>query len=154
MQERIVELIVYLLTRLQQDRSHTDTIDLSREAHLKGYAETEVNLAFAWIFNHLRTPIPEKTDSEIDFDDELADLTDIEKLVISPEAYGFLLQLINLGVIRESDIEMFVERALAIGKDDINIDDLKSIVANILFGADSASSYNGYSLYDGDIPIQ
>ena len=49
---------------------------------------------------------------------------------------------------------MFIERAVAYGKDDISVDDLKSIIATILFGMDNLSSFNGYPFYQGDIQIQ
>ena len=64
------------------------------------------------------------------------------------------MQLIQLGVIKENDIEMFIERAIAYGKDDISVDDLKSIVATILFGLDNRSSFNGYPFFQGDTTIQ
>jgi hypothetical protein len=49
---------------------------------------------------------------------------------------------------------MFIERAVAFGKDDIGVDDLKSIVASILFGLDNRSSFNGYPSYQGDTIFQ
>ena len=49
---------------------------------------------------------------------------------------------------------MFIERAIAYGKDDISVDDLKSIVATILFGLDNRSSFNGYPFFQGDTTIQ
>jgi len=154
MQERILEIIVYLLNELQQDRKGKDKIDLTRDLLLKGYTDGEVSLAFSWIFNYLKNPPQDRGGMDIEYNDQLEDYPEFEKLVISPDAYGFLLQLIQLGVIKESDIEMFIERAVAFGKDDISVDDLKSIIATILFGMDSRSSFNGYPFYQGDIPIQ
>ena len=154
MQERILEIIVYLLNELQQGRSGKDQVDLTRDLLVKGYTDVEVNLAFSWIFNYLKNPPIENCSNHINYDNHLEDYPEFERLVISPDAYGFLLQLIQFGVIKESDIEMFIERAVAYGKDDIGVDDLKSIIATILFGLESRSSFNGYPLYHGDIPIQ
>jgi uncharacterized protein Smg (DUF494 family) len=154
MQERIIEIIVYLLNELQQVRAQKDKIDLTRDLIVKGYTEGEVNIAFSWIFNHLKNPPQERTDTDIEYTDHLEDYPEFDRLVISPDAYGFLLQLIQLGVIKENDIEMFIERAMAFGKDDLSVDDLKSIVATILFGLDNRSSFNGYPFYQGDIPLQ
>ena len=39
-------------------------------------------------------------------------------------------------------------------KYNISVDDLKSIVASILFGMDSRSSFSGYPYFQGDTPIQ
>jgi uncharacterized protein Smg (DUF494 family) len=154
MQERILEIIVYLLNELQQGRMGKDKVDLTRELMVKGYTDVEVNLAFSWIFNYLKNPSLERGHSQIAYNEQLEDYPEFERLVITPDAYGFLLQLIQLGVIKESDIEMFVERAVAYGKDDIGVDDLKSIIATILFGLESRSSFNGYPFYKGDIPLQ
>ncbi len=154
MQERIIEIIVYLLNELQQERNKKDQVDLTRELLVKGYTDVEVSLAFSWIFEYLKNPPQERHDIDHEPSDQLEDHPDFERLIISPDAYGFLLQLIQLGVIKENDIEMFIERAVAFGKDDISVDDLKSIVATILFGMDSRTSFNGYPFYQGDAPIQ
>ncbi len=154
MQERILEIIVYLLNELQQERKGLDKIDLTRDLLVNGYTEGEVNLAFSWIFNHLKSTPQSRINSDIDYTDQFDDYPEFERLIISPDAYGFLLKLIQLGVIKENDIEMFIERAIAYGKDDISVDDLKSIVATILFGLDNRSSFNGYPFFQGDTTIQ
>lgn len=154
MQERIIEIIVYLLNELQQECQGCDQSDLTRELLIKGYTDGEINLAFSWIFKHLKSPPLDRLNMDIDYTEQLEDYPEFDRLVISPDAYGFLLQLIQLGVIKESDIEMFIERAVAYGKDDIGVDELKSIVATIIFGMDNRSSFNGYPSFQGDITIQ
>ena len=154
MQERIVEIIVYLLSELQQERRRKDKVDLTRTLQLKGYTEIEINLAFSWIFQHLRKSPSEITLGSAENENEHEDISDLESLVISPDAYGYLIQLLNLGIMKDRDMETFIERALAYGKDDISVDDLKSIVASIIFDTDNASMFGGYTLYDGDVPIQ
>lgn len=154
MQERIIEIIVYLLTELQQERKRKEKLDLSRELILRGYTETEVNLGFSWIYNHLKKPINEPIDQMIEYVDDIEEMTDIDQLILSPEAYGYLLHLIHLGVIKEKDIENFVEKALSYGKNDINVDDLKSIVATIIFTTDGSSFYSNISFNQKDMTIQ
>ena len=154
MQERIVEIIVYLLSELQQERRQKDKVDLTRTLQLKGYTEIEINLAFSWIFKHLRRPPSEIIRDASGDETEYEDMADLESLVISPDAYGSLIQLMHLGIMKDRDMETFIERALAYGKDDISVDDLKSIVASIIFDSDNASMFGGYTLQDGDVPIQ
>ena len=124
-----------MLNELQQERKDIDKIDLTRDLLVKGYTEGEINLAFSWIFNHLKSPPQDRVDSDIDYTDQFEDYPEFERLIISPDAYGFLLQLIQLGVIKENDIEMFIERAIAYGKDDISVD--------IIAVSPHASSDNG-----------
>jgi uncharacterized protein Smg (DUF494 family) len=154
MQERIIEIIVYLLTELQQDWNQKDRTDLTSVLQLKGYTDVEINLAFSWIFKHLQKPVVDRFNNRNMPDQDLSDVPDIEQLVISPDAYGYLLQLIHLGIMKDHEMDIFVERALAFGKDDISVDDLKSIVASIIFDIDNHTSFNGYSLYHGDVPLQ
>jgi uncharacterized protein Smg (DUF494 family) len=154
MQERIIEILVYLLSELNREHARKKKLNLTHALTMKGYTETEINLAFAWIFNHLRRPVAGMGDKEYSFSEDMEQLTDADQLIISPEAYGYLLHLLDLGIMKDGDVEMFVERALATGKDAINVDDLKSIVATIIFGTENRSSFNGYSLYQGDLPIQ
>jgi uncharacterized protein Smg (DUF494 family) len=153
MQERIIEAIVYLLTEMQQERSRKDKINLTHALLLKGYTEVEINLAFSWIFNHLQNP-PHESILPSENQDDLDQLDDLDELVIAPDAYGYLLQLLNLGVVRENDMQIIIERALAYGKDDINLDDLKSIVASIIFGLDEGYPLSGYAPSNGNSPIQ
>ena len=154
MQERIVEIIVYLLSELQQERRRKDKVDLTSTLQLKGYTEIEINLAFSWIFEHLRKPPAEVFGGGSGEENEYEDIADLESLVIAPDAYGYLIQLLHLGIMKDRDMEIFIERALAYGKDDISVDDLKSIVASIIFNTDNASMFGGYTLYNGDVPIQ
>ena len=154
MQERIIEIIVYLLSHLNQERKGRDKFDLTNELLVKGYTDVEINLAFSWLFNHLKRPVTDRLDETRQYAEDLEDYPEFEELVISPDAYGYFLQLVQLGVIKEDDIEMFIERAVAFGKDDISVDDLKSIVASILFGFDNRSSFNGYPSYQGDTIFQ
>lgn len=154
MQERIIEIIVYLLTELQQDWNQKARVNLTSALQLKGYTDVEINLAFSWIFKHLRQPVVESFRKRLEIEQNHENLPDIEQLVISPDAYGYLVQLIHLGIMKDDEMDQFVERALAFGKDDISVDDLKSIVASIIFDMDNYTSFNGYSLYHGDVPLQ
>ena len=148
MHERIVEIIVFLLTELQQERKQKERVDLTHELILKGYSENEVNIAFSWIVRHLQKTVPDVKNSDVPAIKKNEDISDIERLVITSEAYGYLLHLIRLGVLHETDVELVLEHALAEGKDDLGVDDLKSIVAAILFNSDS-----GYGS-ERNIPLQ
>jgi uncharacterized protein Smg (DUF494 family) len=148
MQERIVEIIVFLLTELQQERKQKERVDLTRELIHKGYTDYEINVAFSWIVRHLQKTLPDSKQSVASDSDKSDEISDIERLVITSEAYGYLLHMIRLGILHETDVEIVLEHALAEGKDDLGVDDLKSIVATILFNADTE-----YGLRD-NIPLQ
>jgi len=150
MQERLIEIIVYLLGEFKQPQSDDKYTDLSKELVSQGYSENEINLAFSWIFNHLQ-------EHQVGFEDEFSYapnsnrvLHDVEKMIISAEAYGYLLQMTHLGLLSDYDLELIIERALSIGTSNITLDDIKSIAASIIFGGDSnLNSYNGFFFSQG-----
>jgi len=124
-----------------------ERVDLTRELIQQGYSENEINIAFSWIVRHLQKNAQDEKHSDISASKKSDDISDVERLVITSEAYGYLLHLIRLGVLQETDVELVLEHALAEGKDDLGVDDLKSIVAAILFKQD-----NGYGTRN-DIPL-
>ena len=150
MQERIIEIIVYLLAEFQHKQIDDGYTDLSKELLSRGYTDNEINLAFSWIFNHLQKTIG---DEDVEFSyipGSTRVLHDLEKLVIEPEAYGYLLQLWHLGMIKEYELEDVIERALAIGSTHVSLDDVKSIAASLIFNNDANySAGNGFFFFNG-----
>ena len=152
MNERIVDIIVYLLNEIQQGTKQLEKVNLTKELLSQGYMDNEINLAFSWIFNRL-SMTPQKKENNLE-NDNSEDYINIDKLVISPEAYGYLIHLIKLGIIYDNDVELVVEHALSYGKNNLEVEDLKSIIASILFDRNNNSPYNNPELNRGDIPIQ
>lgn len=153
MQERIIEIIVYLMEEFQQTHSSEDYSDLSKELISRGYTESEINLAFSWIFNHLQD-----TNTELSQEFNYAPgsnriLHDVEKIIISSEAYGYLLQLKHLGILSDYDLETVIDRSMALGTSDITVDDIKSITASLLFGSDSNGMWDGFFFQQGNNTI-
>jgi uncharacterized protein Smg (DUF494 family) len=149
MQERIIEIIVYLLVEIQQDQPKETYIDLSRELISKGYTENEINIAFSWIFNHLQREHADGSDVLGYSGESVRILHDLERLVVSPEGYGYVLQLLHLGVLSEYDVELIIEKALSIGTANVTLDDIKSIVASLVFGTESTNSFDGFFFHQG-----
>jgi len=149
MQERIIEIIVYLLEEFQQQHSNENYNDLSKQLISLGYTENEINLAFSWVFNHLQNKTNVGNDQFEYALDSNRVLHDVEKLVISSEAYGYLLQLRFLSLITDYDMETVIERALTIGTSTISIEDIKSIAATIIFGSDANGTWDGVFIHPG-----
>lgn len=148
MQERIIEIIVYLLEEFQQKQNTEKYTDLSKVLLSRGYTESEINFAFSWIFNHLQKSGEEKLEFSYE-PGSIRVLHDLEKLVIAPEAYGYLLQLLHLGMIKEVDMEDVIERALSIGSTRITLDDVKSMAATVIFNHETNPSMEGFFFHQG-----
>ena len=155
MQERIIEIIVYMLSRMQQERKINEYLNLSSELEKLGYTEYEVNLAFSWIFNHLQSApedIRDQVQLDTGFDDMYEETTNIN---ITAEAYGYLMQLLHLGVISDMQLEEVMDRASEMENDNITSDDVKSIVSNIIFDSQKFNTaYNSFFFNRGSDNIQ
>ena len=149
MQERLIEIIVFLLGEFSRNEKSENYLDLSNELISKGYSENEINLAYSWIFNHLQSG-KDRPKEEFEY---VADsnrlLHDLEKIIISSEAYGYLLQMRHLGLLSDFDLELVIEKSISLGTSDISLDDIKTIAASLIFNSDSNYNFDGYFYHMG-----
>jgi uncharacterized protein Smg (DUF494 family) len=147
MQERIVEILVYLMSQFQQNRKRIPLRNLSKHLIEQGYTESEINSALSWLFDKVKTE-NEETISE---DKKISEnshrvLNDAEKMVISTKAYGYLLQLRNLRLIDDFGLEQIIDRAMMLGIDTVGEEDIKSIAAAVIFSVDNTNIKTNYYL--------
>lgn len=137
MYERIVEILIYVLNEVRKTNKPLGEIDIS-PLESKGYTEVEISTAFSWLFDRLR----EGTDARANFVNDghgsFRVLHNAEQHVITPEAFGFLLQLQQLHIVTGSELEMIIERAMLSGFDRLNPSDIHDIVASVLFDSDNS----------------
>lgn len=138
MQERIIEIIIFLLEQFQQKPDKDSRTDLSKDLVSRGYTDHEINLAFSWVTNHLQTRTMENAGDYVNADP--VEDVDLEKLIITPEAYGYLIQVYHLGMLKEYDIEDVIDRALSVGSNHITLDDVKKVTASIMFNSEPGSN--------------
>ena len=138
MKERIVEIIVYLISELKNNIPLNE-IDLT-VLTTNGYTPMEISTAFSWLY--------EKIDSEENVPADVAEssphshrvLHEAERSVLSPDAFGYLVQLRELGLLKESDIEAVIDRVMLAGYMAVSIPEIKSIVAALLLELDDSRS--------------
>jgi uncharacterized protein Smg (DUF494 family) len=105
-----------------------------KDDSLKKYDKSEISAAYSWILQQYPTikkkdiPNPEAYHRVLHF---------AERLLISPEAYGYLLELVNIGLIDSKALEGIIERVMFHSSDRIGIDKIKRIVATTLFELDA-----------------
>ena len=107
---------------------------LSADLYLQGYSESEIDLAFSWLFEriesgdvHLEALQTTHTPSALRM------LNNTEKMVINAEAHSFLLQIRGLDLIDDQQLEQSIERAMLLGIRSINEEDMREIVAMVMF---------------------
>ncbi|HHJ53387.1 MAG TPA: DUF494 family protein [Caldithrix abyssi] len=153
MEERLVEIIVYLLKEFRHKQQAQNYTKLSEELLSQGYTTDEISLAFKWIANFWQDRSIEEDEFKY-LERSARILHDVERLVINPEAYGYLLEMRHLGLLSDMDVESVIDRALSMGTATITIDDIKSIVASIIFGLESKhNSWEGFVFPKGSNTI-
>lgn len=137
--ERVIEIIVYLISELRNNRNFADI----NVQHLKdlGYTTSEISTAFSWIadkfdfdeFNSRNTPFTSPHSFRI--------LHPAEMDMFTKEAYGQMIHLHSLGIIENEHIEHIIDRAIVTGNV-LDIRTLKYFVASAIFDIDGSNAAN------------
>lgn len=155
MNERVVEILIYIMSEIRKNRNVSKKLDLlSKNLIQKGYSESEISSALSWLLdrlNHDSEEIIEKQGPA--FKNSFRYLHEIERSIISTEAHGYIIQLRELGIIDEIDFEQILERALMLGTAKVDIDEIKSILAAMLF-ASVGIMEGSYFLFEDNPVIQ
>jgi uncharacterized protein Smg (DUF494 family) len=150
MQERIVEIILLLVSELKSNKQLSE-IDVSFLAK-SGYTASEISSAFSWVFERMtvgQSIVRQKGQSESSF----RILHEAEKSVISPEAHGYLLQWRELGLLTNDEIESIIERIMAAGFSTVGEEEMKSFLAGLLFEKDGQQGKGGRISLNGQDTI-
>jgi uncharacterized protein Smg (DUF494 family) len=137
MQERIVEIIVYLIHEMREDK-RLGEIDLRALAE-RGYTQNEISTAFSWLFDKINLGDNLMPGGTRRLAHSHRVLHDSERAVISPEAQGYLIELRELGLVDDMDIELAIDRIMMAGFGRVGITEIKSVVAAIIFDYDDSN---------------
>jgi len=149
MKERIVEILIYLMSEMQENKTLND-IDLS-DLKSRGYTQSEISAAYSWIFENMESAPHGTMRSGRPSGSSRRVLHDAEKLVLSTESQGYLIQLRELGLLDDGDLETAIERAMVAGYDKLTIGEIRQIIAAILFSKGKGSwGVDPMMLDDGD----
>jgi uncharacterized protein Smg (DUF494 family) len=136
MQERIVEIILYLVNELRSHKrlSDVDVSSLTRD----GYTQSEISSAFSWLFERLSSGIS-KTEVMSGARTSHRMLNDTEKMVVESKAHGYLIQCQQLGLLHTVDVETILERIMMAGFTTVGLPEMKSFVAGYLFDMEGSN---------------
>jgi Protein of unknown function (DUF494). len=145
MQERIVEIILYLVSELRSNKrlSDVDVSSLTRD----GYTQSEISSAFSWLFERLSLG-KSMTDVISGASTSHRMLNDIEKMVVESQAYGYLIQCQQLGLLNNIDVETIIERIMMAGFTTIGLPEMKSFVAGYLFDMEGSNGQVSLGMND------
>ncbi|MDQ7053280.1 MAG: DUF494 family protein [candidate division KSB1 bacterium] len=134
MNERVVEILVYIMNHLRSKKGNLNQLELlSRDLLDRGYTENEISSAFSWLMERLEAGYEEiirQTAPASSFSFRV--LHELEQMIILPEAYGYLLQMKALGLLDDFDVEQVIERAVMLGSSKVDMPAIKAIIASVL----------------------
>lgn len=140
MDQRIVEILMYVIGEIQSRRVRIDEIDgMSDELVQRGFSQREVATAFSLFSERLQGREFGKTQfGPPQGPNAHRVLHDIERQYVSPEALGYMLQLTHLGILTQPDMEDLIERCIMMGTLNVGADEMKMLVATHLFEKEPA----------------
>jgi len=145
MQERVMEIILFLVNELRSNKrlNDVDVSSLTRD----GYTQSEISSAFSWLFDRLSVG-KSFTDVTSGARTSYRMLNDAEKMIIGSEAYGYLIQCQQLQLLSNGDVETIIERIMMAGFAAVGLPEMKSFVAGYLFDLDGSSGQISLGMND------
>jgi len=137
MQPKIIEIIVYILTEIQNSK-HINEIDV-KKLNRDGYTEAEINTAFAWIFSRIETGEKILNESPSDSKSHRV-FHNAEKNILTTEAMGYLIQMKELKIITEIDEELIIDKIFMAGYQKAGVEEIKLIISSLLFDLEGAGN--------------
>ena len=134
MESKILEIVVYLIDHLRENEGQiSDMDDVSSDLRSMGYTDNEISSAYSWVLERYGTgdklyysDFPEDHSS-------LRILSHAERYQFAPEAYGFVLKLMNLGLLDDEQFEMILDRGTMLGSRPVTQDQVKLIASSFVF---------------------
>ncbi len=153
-ESKILEIVVYLIDHIRENQGRLSNMDdVSSDLRSMGYTDNEISSAYCWVMDRYGSG-----DSVYysDFPDEHYSsriLTHAERFQFSTEAHGFMLKLLNLGLIDDEQLEMILDRGAMIGPKPVTLDQVKLVATSFVFG-DSADVDNLTWIDTDESPLQ
>lgn len=132
MQKHIIDLIVYLVGRLQLGE---DLRDIELE-NVSRYDESEISAAYSWVLQkynsgELDHALKKKHGSKHPTPPRI--LHYAERVMISKEAYGYLMELYHMQIISFQTMEKIIEQAMLNNTERVDENKVKQLLTEILF---------------------
>jgi|DewCreStandDraft_4_1066084.scaffolds.fasta_scaffold01093_33 uncharacterized protein Smg (DUF494 family) len=131
MYERIIEIIVYVISELKNNRTIGD-IDIE-ELHSLGYTNAEISTALSWLIDRMEFSEKYLNVENTSDPNSFRLLHEAERDLFTNEAWGEIIQLNSLGLLTNEHIETLIEKAVFMGTRQLNSEYIKHFVANSIF---------------------
>lgn len=139
---RVMEVILFLVGEMRRNKQLGD-IDLGKLAD-KGYTESEVSTAFSWLFDKMALSVSQSNVTSLSNDSHIGNTPfriyhDLEQSFLSSEARGYLIQLRELGLLKDSEMELLIDRLWFTSSQSIGLENIRDLAAAIIFDFEDSS---------------
>lgn len=134
MRTTVIDLILHMLRMMRLGHNLKDLqTDL-----LGNYNNSEVSAAYSWVLQKMQDGTI--TTKGFPANRSMRVLHIAERMVISPEAYGYLLELYNMGIISPLQMENIIEQTMINNFERITLERMKEIVGRQVFAPETKRS--------------
>jgi Smg protein len=136
MQNRLLEILNIVIQELDSFGTNSITLrHLSKKLAKRGICGKELDIALSWFNDRIHTQSM-SLNQNVCYKNAIRILHPIERMNVSAEAFGYLLYLKNVGLIREDQIEMIIEKVLSSEIPKVTTQDIQMIAISVLFSLD------------------
>jgi len=130
MKDKVVELLMYIMSEIQGEKRLAE-IDMT-DLESRGYTPVEIGQALSWLHENMQQVLESRSLAVPGSRGSRRVLHDAEKVVIPTEGQGYLIQLVELGLLDARDLETVIERAMLSGYEKLALEELREIIAGVL----------------------
>lgn len=106
----------------------------------RGYTQSEISIALSWLYENVPMQDGHVVHQGTSSYASRRQLHDAERMMMTTEAQGYLMQLNELGLLDNRELETVIERAMVSGFEQFTIYEMREIVAAVLFSKKSAGN--------------
>lgn len=138
MRNNVIDLIIQMVRMI---RSGSTIRELDNRS-FPDASKSEASAAYSWIMQNVESG-QLSSEARKKHSKQLRILHAAERTIISTEAYGYLIELFNIGIIDQNDMERIIENAMMNNFEKIGIDRIKEMVAKLVFGTGDSNKPGG-----------
>ena len=133
MKETVLDVLMYLFESFvdSEDEPEPDRNELKEELERAGFREREIDRALDWLDGLNAVDIDTDSSGPCSTTVRVYDRIELERL--DSHCRGYLLHLEQVGILTPAQRELVIDRLLALGTDDIDIEQIKWVVMMVLF---------------------
>ena len=140
-----MEIVLYLVGEIRRNKQLAD-IDLKKLSD-RGYSESEVSTAFTWLVDKIMvvgaqaelTPGAAQKALDTGGRNPFRIYHELELAILQADARGYLLQLRELGLLKDAELELILDRLWLLGAQNISLEEVRDFAAGIIFDFNDSS---------------